>query len=422
MKDVTYLPRIIDRELNMLLQLAGAVQIKGPKWCGKTMTGENHCASKIFLQDPDYSADYLALADIKPSQLLEGEKPRLIDEWQMAPQLWDAVRIAVDRSSERGSFILTASSTPTVTPAHSGVGRIARLDMRTMSLFETGESNGAVSLAALFEKSTDIAALSSLDINDIAHAVCRGGWPEAITIGAPKLALRLASLYVDELIDSDVSRMDGVSRNSTRMRALMRSYARNISTEASTTTIQADMQESEATLSYNTVNDYLDALSRAYVIEDVSAWNPSLRSKTAIRTSSTRHFTDPSIAVALLGLSPEKLLLDFATFGLLFESLCVHDLRIYARALDGELYHYRDKTGLESDAVIVLRDGRWAAVEVKLGQKDVDEGARHLLALRDRVDTSKLGEPEFLMIITGTQTAYQRPDGVFLVPLGCLKP
>lgn len=417
-----YLPRIADDQLSEALKTSGAVQIKGPKWCGKTATGERHSKSQLYLQDPDKSADLLALADAKPSLLLEGEAPRLIDEWQMAPQLWDAVRFAVDHSSARGRFILTGSSTPSVQPAHSGVGRISSLTMRTMSLFEAGDSSGSVSLSSLFDQETAVAAISDLEIDDLAFVLCRGGWPEAVTEVDSKLALRYAFNYVDGLIDSDVSRIDDVSRNATRMRFLMRSYARNVSSRASIETIREDMQEDKASLSSTTIVDYLDALSRSYVIEDLAAWNPALRSKTAVRTSPTRHFTDPSIAVATLRISPEKLLQDFETFGLLFESLCVHDLRVYAGAIDGDVFQYRDKTDLETDAVVTLRDGRWAAIEVKLGSRQIDEGARHLIALEQRVDSKKMGKPSFLMVLTGTKSAYRRDDGVLVVPLGCLKP
>ncbi|NTW29018.1 MAG: ATP-binding protein [Coriobacteriia bacterium] len=419
---ITYLPRIADGELATLLRTSGAVQIKGPRWCGKTSTAERHSASQVYMQDPDRSADLLALADMQPSLLLEGNSPRLIDEWQMAPQLWDAVRFAVDRSGEPGRFILTGSSVPTVQPAHSGIGRISTLVMRTMALFESGESNSTVSLSTLFEGSQGIGAMSGLTVRDIAFVICRGGWPKAVLETDAQSALRHAYNYVDGLVNSDISRIDGVSRNATRVRRLIRSYARNVASQASIATIRADMQEDEGALAPNTVIDYIDALARAYVIEDLEAWNPALRSKTAIRTSPTRHFVDPSIAAATLRIAPERLLQDFELFGLLFESLCVRDLRVYAASIDGDIFHYRDKTDLEADAVIVLRDGKWAPVEIKLGNAGIDEAARHLLALKDRVDTAKMGAPSFLMVLTGTQAAYRRDDGVLVVPLGCLKP
>jgi len=419
--DTAYLRRIADDELVKSLRTSGAVQIKGPRWCGKTSTAERHSASQVYMQDPDRSADLLALADVQPSLLLEGDHPRLIDEWQMAPQLWDAVRFAVDRSAEPGRFILTGSSVPTVQPAHSGVGRISTLVMRTMALFESRESNGAVSLSALFDGSQNIGAVSGLTVRDIAFVTCRGGWPRAVIETDPEIALRYAYNYVDGLINSDISRIDGVSRNATRARRLMRSYARNTASQASIPTIRADMQEDEGSLAVNTMNEYIDALSRAYVIEDLDAWSPALRSKTAIRTSPTRHFVDPSIAAATLRIVPERLLQDFEFFGLLFESLCVRDLRVYAGSIDGDVFHYRDKTGLEADAVIALHDGRWAPVEVKLGGSGIGDAARNLLTLRDRVDAAKMGAPSFLMVLTGTQTAYRREDGVLVVPLACLK-
>ncbi|MFC2687804.1 MAG: ATP-binding protein, partial [Arachnia propionica] len=317
---------------------------------------------------------------------------------------------------------LTGSSTPTVGGAHSGVGRIAPMVMRTMTLFESEESSGRVSLQRLFDGEEEVADIAPLDIEDIARILCRGGWPAAVTAGAASVPGRLARTYVEGLIDSDVARMDGVSRNSTRMRALMRAYARHVSTQASQTTIAADLAVNDGAMAPNTVSDYLDALSRAYVVEDLPAWNPVLRSKTAIRTSPTRHFVDPSIGAAVMRWTPADLLRDFEAFGLQFESLCVRDLRVYAEAIDGTLLHYRDKTGLEADAVIVLADGRWAPIEVKLGSRQLDEAATHLRLLRERVDANRMGEPSFLAVVTAGATAYRRDDGVLVVPLACLRP
>lgn len=416
-----YLPRIADGMLENALRSSGAVYIRGPKWCGKTATGERQSASQVFMQDPDRSATLLALADSKPSAILEGDEPRLIDEWQMAPQLWDAVRFAVDRGKGRGRFILTGSSTPRKRPAHSGIGRIASLNMGTMTLFETGESTAAVSLSGLFARGGEgVGGICELDIDDYAFAICRGGWPEAVTEPDPDTALTMASNYVRELLERDIESMDEKRRNSTWMRALLRSYARNTASEAAATTIAADMQGH--TPSDETVADYLDALKRACVIEDLEAWNPSLRSKTAVRTSPTRHFCDPSIAAAMLGMSPSGMREDFETFGLLFESLCVHDLRAYVGPLGGDVFHYRDKTGLEADAVIHLHDGRWAPVEVKLGNRLIDDAAKHLLKLADRVDQERQGAPSFLLVLTATQASYQRDDGVVVAPLGMLAP
>ena len=413
-----YLPRVADMRLDDALRSSGAVHIKGPKWCGKMETGIHHTRSQVYLQDPDKSPALLAMADSKPSELLIGDKPRLIDEWQMAPQLWDAARFAVDREKVRGGYVLTGSSTPKIRPAHTGVGRIAPLEMSTMSLLETGESTGAVSLLSLFEGTLDIAQVAGLDVDDYAHIICRGGWPEAVVSESRGDAGRMARDYVLELLDSNINEMDGIRRNRTWMRQIMRSYARNVSGQASLSTIAADMQGEPP--SAPTLSEYVDALSRAFVLNDLSAWNPRLRSKTAVRTSPTRHFSDPSIAAAVLAATPRGLLDDFETFGLLFESLCIHDLRVYASALGGSLYHYRDKTGLEADAVVVLDDGRWALVEVKMGQSRIDEGASHLLKLAERIDQTREGRPSFLMVLTSTACAYRRKDGVVVVPLACL--
>lgn len=413
-----YLPRVADMRLDDALRSSGAVHIKGPKWCGKTETGIHHTRSQVYLQDPDKSPALLAMADSKPSKLLIGDRPRLIDEWQMAPQLWDAVRFAVDREKVRGGYVLTGSSTPKIRPAHTGVGRIAPLEMSTMSLLETGESTGAVSLLSLFEGTLDIAQVAGLDVDDYARVICRGGWPEAVVSESRGDAGGMARDYVLELLDSNINEMDGIRRNRTWMRQIMRSYARNVSGQASLSTIAADMQGEPP--SAPTLSEYVDALSRAFVLNDLSAWNPRLRSKTAVRTSPTRHFSDPSIAAAVLAATPRGLLDDFETFGLLFESLCIHDLRVYASALGGSLYHYRDKTGLEADAVVVLDDGRWALVEVKMGQSRIDEGASHLLKLAERIDQTREGRPSFLMVLTSTACAYRRKDGVAVVPLACL--
>lgn len=413
-----YLPRVADMRLDDALRSSGAVHIKGPKWCGKTETGIHHTRSQVYLQDPDKSLALLAMADSKPSELLIGDKPRLVDEWQMAPQLWDAVRFAVDREKVRGGYVLTGSSTPKIRPAHTGVGRIAPLEMSTMSLLETGESTGAVSLLSLFEGTLDIAQVAGLDVDDYAHIICRGGWPEAVVSESRGDAGRMARDYVLELLDSNINEMDGIRRNRTWMRQIMRSYARNVSGQASLSTIAADMQGEPP--SAPTLSEYVDALSRAFVLNDLSAWNPRLRSKTAVRTSPTRHFSDPSIAAAVLAATPRGLLDDFETFGLLFESLCIHDLRVYASALGGSLYHYRDKTGLEADAVVVLDDGRWALVEVKMGQSRIDEGAAQLLKLAGRIDQTREGRPSFLMVLTSTACAYRRKEGVVVVPLACL--
>jgi uncharacterized protein len=417
-----YIPRIADSILEKRLKAAGAIQLRGPKWCGKTSTALKVAKSAIFMQDPDEGPNLLALADSKPSLLLEGENPRLIDEWQMAPQIWDAVRFSIDKKNSKGLYILTGSSTPrnNEKPHHSGVGRISRLNMRTMSLFETGESSGDVSLKELFDSNNEVASIAKFDIQKIAYVICRGGWPAAVLEKDPEIALQMARDYVDELIDSDIPEMDDKTRNKTWTRQLLRSYARNISSEASLSTIANDLNG--LSLSRSTISDYLDALTRAYVIEDAPAWCVKLRSKTAIRTTPTRHFSDPSIAAVLLGATPDKLLYDFETCGLLFESLCVHDLRVYMDKLGGGVFHYRDKSGLECDAVLELSDGRFALVEVKLGSRQIEEAAKNLKKLKNKIDVTSFGEPSFLMVLTGTETAYTREDGVHVVPLSCLAP
>ena len=396
--------------------------IEGAKWCGKTSTAQQAAKSVIFLQDPDQSASYLALADTKPSLLLTGANPRLIDEWQMAPVLWDAVRFEVDKRNELGQFILTGSAVPNdnVT-AHTGTGRISRIKMRPMSLFESKESNGSISLGDLFNNPLKInEATSELSIEQIAFAICRGGWPASLQLEG-KAALRMANSYVESVINHDVSEIDSVEKNPERVRLLMRSLARNISTIANYSTIIEDIEATDKSISEKTVSTYINALKRIFVVEDLQAWQPSLRSKTAIRTSEKRHFVDPSIATSIMRTEPEGILKDFEYFGFLFESLCTRDVRIYAQANDGDVFHYRDKSGLESDLIVRLRNGKWAAIEVKLGQKQIEEAAANLLAIKNKIDTEKMGEPSFLMILTGGQFAYQRNDGVWIVPLGCLK-
>ena len=374
------------------------------------------------MQDPDKTASYLAAADTKPSLLLNGETPRLVDEWQMAPVLWDAVRFEVDKRNKLGQFILTGSAVPSDNVvAHTGTGRISRLLMRPMSLFESKDSNGSVSLKDLFEGKEDIAASSDLTVEKIAYLICRGGWPVAVS-QKETIALKMAANYVESVINMDVQRVDGVEKNPERVRKLLRSLARNISTMASGQTIMADMKSDDAGISEKTLTGYLNALRRIFVVEDSPAWMPSLRSKTAIRTSPKRNFVDPSIATAVMRTNAGGLLDDFETFGFMFESLCTRDMRIYSQANDGAIFHYRDKNNLESDMIASLRDGRWAPIEVKLGNRQIDEAAKNLLSLKSKIDTEKMGAPSFLMVITGGEFAYRRDDGVFVVPIGCLKP
>ena len=417
-----YLSRLCDTELQLALKSAGAVLIEGAKWCGKTSTANNAAKSVVYMQDPDNTQSYQVMADTKPSLLLKGNNPRLIDEWQVAPVLWDAVRFEVDKRAERGLFILTGSAVPpeNVT-AHTGTGRISRMIMRPMSLFESLESNGQISIGALFngkQKETD--AISDLTIEKIAFLICRGGWPASI--GQEKeTALRMARDYVEAIIHQDISRVDNIEKNPERVRLLLRSLARNISTVANYQTIKQDIEATDISISDKTISTYINALRRIFVVEDINAWSPSLRSKTAIRTSEKRHFVDPSLATAVMRINPEGVLADFEYFGFLFESLCTRDIRIYAQANDADVFHYRDKTGLEADLIIRQRNGKWAAIEIKLGNKQIEEAAQNLLALRAKIDEEKMGKDAFLMIVTGGQYAYQRNDGIWVVPIGCLR-
>lgn len=418
---IDYLPRICDRLLEKKMRSSGAILVTGCKWCGKTMTASQSAKSILYMQDPDKTSSLLVLADTKPSLLLKGETPRLIDEWQMAPVLWDAVRFEVDRRNTVGQFILTGSAVPkdNVT-AHTGTGRISRLLMRPMSLFESKESNGEVSLKALFDGEQEIFSTSNLSIEQIAYAICRGGWPASIGL-PPEDAIQMSVDYVEAIINQDVSRVDGVEKNPARVFLLLRSLARNIATMATNTTILKDIEANDMSITAPTLDVYVNALKRIFVIEDQPAWSPALRSKSTIRTSSKRHFVDPSIATAILRTKPEALLQDFESFGFLFESLCTRDMRIYAQANDGDIFHYRDKTELEADMIVSLRDGRWAAVEVKLGNKQIEEAAENLKKLAVKINTEKMGRPSFLMVLTGGEFAYKREDGVFVVPIGCLK-
>jgi predicted AAA+ superfamily ATPase len=423
-----YLPRIADKVLETALDASGAVLIEGPKWCGKTRTAEEKAASVLYMQDPDHTASYLQAADIKPSLLLKGDTPRLIDEWQMAPVLWDAVRFAVDQRGETCQFILTGSTVPKDNAVqHTGTGRISRMIMRPMSLFESQESNGAVSLKSLFDgTASDISGHSSLTIEGLAFALIRGGWPASVGQSASMEAAESTALkqvydYVDAVINIDVSRVDGIEKSPARIRALMRSLARNVSSTTSFSTIHKDIAADEQTISEKTISAYINALRRIFVIEDLPAWNPAMRSKTALRNTPKRHFVDPSIAAAVLRANSESLLSDFNTFGLLFESLCIRDLRVYAQSIDGEVFHYRDKSGLEADAIVHLKDGRWGAVEVKMGAKEIAKAAEKLKILCEKINLDRMKEPSFLMVLTATELAYQRDDGVYVVPVGVLR-
>ena len=419
-----YRSRIMDSLLAKKLQAKGAVLIEGPKWCGKTTSAKHIAKSVIEMDRPDMTEQYQQMARIKPSNLLEGEVPHLIDEWQIATNIWNAVRYEVDRRGEFGQFILTGSSVPADLDdtMHTGTGRIVRMRMRPMSLFESRDSSGQVSLMDLFD-GKEISAIDNHSIEDIAFLICRGGWPAALN-HTEKVALRQAFDYYDAVVNDDISRVDGLKRDSERTKRIMRSYARNVSTQVSLETIRTDVISNDIeAFDKESLYGYLNALKRIFVIEDSPAWNPNLRSKTAIRTSDTRYFVDPSVASAALGIGPLDLVNDLELMGLIFENMCVRDLRIYADALDGNVYHYRDKTGLECDAVIHLRNGRYGLIEVKLGgDKLIEEGVASLKKLADRIDTEKMSEPAFMMVLCGVAPfAYKREDGVYVVPVTCLK-
>jgi len=424
-----YKNRIADSVLARKLAGKGAVLIEGPKWCGKTTTAEQQAQSIIYLDDPATIKENLLKAELAPQELLEGEHPRLLDEWQIAPQLWDTIRFDVDHRKGNGHYILTGSSVPVEDEEsknirHSGTGRYGWVKMRPMALYESGESNGTISLKNLFNTPEKIYAKSSLSREDLAFVLCRGGWPAAIDLKGD-IALDQAFDYVDSIAKKDMNRVvDKVRRNPERVRQLMRSYARNIASQASYETIAADMQANEPKgLDAETVSSYIEALRKLFVIEESKAWNPNLRSKTAIRTTNTRYYTDPSIGTAALGIGPGDLLSDFNTFGLHFEGLAVRDLRTYASGLLGDVYHYRDSEGLECDAIVHLRDGSYGLIEIKIGgERLINEGAETLIKLQNKIDITKMKSPSFLMVLIGIgEIAYRREDGVYVVPIGCLK-
>ncbi len=422
-----YKLRIADQILEDKLQAMGAVLIEGPKYCGKTTLAIQHAGSVLSMSDPNTKDQNLALAQTNITRLLQGKTPRLIDEWQLAPQFWDAVRNEVDKRDEEGQFILTGSAVQPDTSQiyHTGTGRMAWLRLRTMSLWESGESSGDVSLGALFRSDAVVDGKNDIDLDKLAFLACRGGWPRAVLSKRPEAALTQAEEYFEAVVRFDISRADNVSRDESVARRLMRSYARNQGSQATAGTILADIAASgEAAINENTVYSYINALKKIFVIEDIAAWNPNLRSKTAIRTSDTRYFTDPSIAAAALGLGPNNLINDMKTFGFIFETLCIRDLRVYADALKGSVYHYRDKNSLECDAVIHLRNGKYGLIEIKIGGHDqIEAGAATLTALAKKIDTTKMNPPSFLMVLTGVgDYAYRRPqDDVLVVPVGCLK-
>lgn len=415
-----YRPRIADGLLESALSRAGAVEIRGPKWCGKTEVALQAASSALMMQDPDEGENNLLLANAKPSLLLRGAKPRLIDEWQEAPQLWDAVRFSVDRERQSAQYILTGSVVPQDQPKHTGTGRIAVLDMLPMSLSESRDSTDEVSLHALFDGNFDIEGKSDADVETIAFLAARGGWPWAVIMEDPESSLETAYDYINAICDRDISRVDGVARNTQFARLIMREYARVTATQATQATIRQDLKLRGTELSRDTVDSYLAALRKLYVVQELSAWSPSLHARSRITKTPTRHFADPSIAIAALGASPTSLLRDMSTLGLLFESLCVRDLRVYTQVLKGEVCHYHDESGLEADAVVSLRDGRYALFEMKMSAADVDLGAESLLKLANKIDGSIMGPPSFSAVIVPGGYAYRRPDGVFVIPITCM--
>ena len=426
-----YLHRIVDDELKLRLEAFGATLIVGPKWCGKTTTAEEKANSVLKMQDPDMREGYLVTARTKPSLLLKGDNPRLIDEWQEAPVIWDAVRTAVDDRQEEGLFILTGStSVDDKQIHHTGTGRISRLRMTTMSLYESKESNGMISLGSLFDDpQTDIdGIMSDMKVEDLIFAACRGGWPSALRKKSREAKLIVAKDYFRNVCESDISTVDGVSRNPVMAELVMKSYARNISTLAKKSVIFKDVSANADSISRSTFDGYLNALERLFVIEDIDAWCPAIRSATTIRSGQKRGFADPSIAVAALGLGPDYLEKDLKTFGFIFECMCIRDLRVYSQAMGGNLSYYYDRYGLEADAVLHIADGRYALIEFKLGSAEIEEGAKHLLKIKKLVKAYNqkekqvpLREPDLLMIITGGNIAYTREDGVKIVPIACLK-
>lgn len=422
-----YKPRVIDQLLCRKLRGKGAVLIEGAKWCGKTSTGEQQAKSVIYMSDSARRDQYRIFVDSTPKVILDGETPRLIDEWQQTPKLWDMVRFEVDHRHGMGQFILTGSAVPAKLEElhHTGTGRIARLLMRPMSLWESGDSNGTISLKELFTSPKSIAAENNNDLQRISYLICRGGWPQAALLDDDEeIALDQAIDYYDAVVNADIQRVDGVERNPERVKRLMKSYARSQGTQTSLAEIRNDMlANDQLALDEKTVSSYLDALRKIFVIEDMPAWNPNLRSKTSIRTTDTRYFVDPSIATAALSIGPNDLMNDLNTLGLFFETLCVRDLRVFAQALDGNVFHYRDKTGLECDTVVHLRNGDYGLIEIKIGgDKLIEEGAANLKKLSKKIDTTKMKSPSFLMILTAVGSfAYRREDGVYVVPIGCLK-
>ncbi len=420
-----YRKRIADTLLEYRLEEMGAVLIEGPKWCGKTTTAEQKARSFVYMANPQTARQYKDLLQINPQLILEGEAPRLIDEWQIAPEIWDSIRYEVDHRQQVGQFILTGSAVPPSAEDihHSGTGRYAWLTMRTMSLWESGDSSGEISLKEVFDGKNDMTGRNKHSLQQIAYLTCRGGWPATLSRNE-RAALHLATDYYDAIVRTDITRTNSKLANSGVLTRILRSYARIQGTQTPVTMILEDISPADAPIiSINTLHNYLSALREIFVTEDMPSWNPNLKSKTAIRTADTRYFTDPSIAVASLGLGPEDLINDLKTFGLIFETLCIRDLRVYSEAINGKVYHYRDKSGLECDAVIHLRNGKYGLIEIKLGGDNaINHAVETLTRLADKIDETKMGKPSFLMVLTAVgEYAYRRADGIWIVPIGCLK-
>lgn len=418
-----YLDRLIEISILDSLRSIGCIVIEGPKWCGKSTTGKRFAKSIVELAKPNIYKQYKVFSDLGDPILLKGEKPLMFDEWQKIPDLWDYIRADIDEKGLRGQYILTGSTRPQEDEKrHSGTGRIIKIVMRPMSLWESRESTGQVSLRDLFDKPEAITGKSNLLLSDMAFILCRGGWPQAVLEKEKNIALKAAQNYINTLVEEDINEVDGKKKNPQRARAILRAYARNLSTPAKISTIKNDIEVNDIALDSRTLDLYINSFRNLYVIEDIEAWSPKLRSKSVLRTTNTRQLIDPSLATASMNASPDDLISDLKTFGFLFESLCIRDLRIYAQSLSGNVYNYRDSSGLETDAIIHLNDGQWGAIEVKIGgEESIELAAKHLIELKDKVDTEKMKQPAFLMVITASQYAYRRSDGVYVVPIGCLK-
>lgn len=425
MSNEMHMPRLIEKEIETSMLTNGCVVIEGPKWCGKSTTAGIFAKSIVKLQKPNTFRQYKALADIGDKSLFNGEKPLLFDEWQKIPDLWDYIRNEIDETKGKGIFLLTGSAKPQEDKGrHSGVGLIKKVQMRTMSLWESRESSGEVSLEKLFNSNQKITGVNKHDLSDIAYILCRGGFPESITEKNKELSLNFVRDYIDTLLKTDITNVDDVNRDPNRARLILRSYARNISTSAAMTTILKDVEVGDETSDVRTIHSYINAFEKLFVIEDTASWTPRLRSKTTIRTTSVRHFTDPAFAAAVLDANPVDLINDLNTFGLFFENLVIRDLKIYTEMLNGNVYHYRDRNNLETDAIIHLNNGKWGLVEIKLGGESlINEGAANLIKLSNKIDHDVMNKPSFLAVITAVdQFAYRRADGVYVIPIGCLKP